>query len=109
MTIKDVGYVKKEIKDAYQRRYATCSKGMFKKKRIGHMKVQVIKKRVGHMKVQVFKKRKKKRDSPCPKKNGERWFMKRSSSTIHKIKIFTHLHILIKDYDLLLLWIRSLT
>ena len=36
---------KKEIKDAYQRRYATCSKGMFKKKRIGHMKVQVIKKK----------------------------------------------------------------
>jgi len=67
-----------------QRRYATCSKGMFKKKRIGHMKVQVIKKRVGHMKVQVFKKRKKKRDSPCPKKNGERWFMKRSSYIIHQ-------------------------
>jgi len=53
--------MQKEIKDAYQRRYATCSKGMFKKKRIGHMKVQVIKKRVGHMKVQVYKKKKEKR------------------------------------------------
>ena len=62
-----------------------AQKACLKKERIGHMKVQVFKKkRVGHMKVQVFKKRKKKRDSPCPKKNGERWFMKRSSYIIHQ-------------------------
>ena len=72
--IKDVGYAKrrKEIKDAYP-------------KKVCHMlKRHVLKKRIGHMKVQVFKKRKKKRDSPCPKKNGERWFMKRSSYIIQQ-------------------------
>ena len=38
---------------------------------------------------------------------GERWFMKgfHTPST----QIFTHVHILIKVYDLFLLWIRSLT
>jgi len=38
---------------------------------------------------------------------GERWFMKgvHTPST----QIFTHMHILIKVYDLFLLWIRSLT
>jgi len=38
---------------------------------------------------------------------GERWFMK--GVLTPSTQIFTHMHILIKVYDLFLLWIRSLT
>ena len=54
----------------------------------------------------------KKRESeiaPYPKrKKKERWCIQKEF-THHPPKIFTHLHILIKVYDLFLLWIRSLT
>ena len=84
-------------------------------KKVGHMKVQVFKRkkeRVGHLKVQVFKKRERERERERAhvqrkRYKGERWFMKgvHTPST----QIFTHMHILIKVYDLFLLWIRSLT
>jgi hypothetical protein len=76
------------------------------------MKVQSIykkRKRVGHMKVQVFKKkreREREKDSPCPKKEREREIVhERSPHTIHTTT-FKHMHILIKVYDLFLLQIR---
>jgi hypothetical protein len=65
------------------------------------------------MKVEVLKKKKKRRrrkkDSPYPRKRiKERWFMKKES--IHyPPKISTHMHILVKDYDLFLLWVPFLT
>ena len=72
-----------------QRRYATCPQGMSKKKE-------------------------REKDSPHPRKIKEKgWFMKRSSYTTHKkyIYITTHLHILIKVYDLFLfgsrLWLSN--
>ena len=76
------GYAKRKIKDAYP-------------KKVCHMLRNV---------------KKKEKDSPLSKKKEkERWCIQRSSYIIHKNKISTHLHILIKDYDLFLLWIRSLT
>ena len=83
------------------------------RKKVGHMKVQVFKRkkdRVGHLKVQVFKKREREREIAhvqIKRNKGERWFMK----GIHtpSTQIFTHMHILIKVYDLFLLWIWSLT
>ena len=61
-----------------RRRYATCPQGMPKKRE--------------------------EKDSPYPrKKGGERGIVQMSSST--KQKLSTHLHILIKVYDLVLLWI----
>ena len=68
--------IQKEIKDAYP-------------KKICHMPTRYVKKR-------------RKKDSPHPRKIKEKgWFMKRSSYTIHKKNIYitTHLHILIKVYD----------
>ena len=67
-----------------QRRYATCL-GMSKKRR-----------------------RKKRQPLIQKERKRERWCIQRSSYTIHQ-KLSTHLHILIKVYDLFLLWIRSLT
>ena len=96
----------------FNKKEETCSRKHDEKK-VGHMKVQVFKRkkeRVGHLKVQVF--RKKEREIEIAhvqrKKNKrDRWFMKgvHTPST----QIFTHMHILIKVYDLFLLWIRSLT
>jgi len=47
-------------------------------------------------------KKKERKDSPCPKINkGERWIMQGSSLFIKKYS--THLHLLIRLYDLFLL------
>ena len=71
------------------------TKAWWKKRSVGHMKVQSIykkRKRVGHMKVQVFK-REREKDSPCPKKEREKdssW----KESTHHPYKnIHTHAHL----------------
>ena len=73
---------KKRIKDAYQ-------------------------KKVCHMLRHVKKERGK--DSPLYKKN-EKGEMVHTKEFVHySPKISTHLHILIKVYDLFLFWIRSLT
>ena len=81
-TSRDMGQCKREKnnnKMHTQRRYATCF-GMSKKK-----------------------------DSPYLKREKkERWFMQRSPYTIHQKYPHT-LHILIKVFDLFLLWIRFLT
>ena len=92
------GYEK--IKDAYPKKVCHM---------LRHVKKKKIKdacpKKVCHMLRYV----KKNGDSPLSKKKEkERWCIQRSSCTIHT-KISTHLHILIKVYDLFLLWIRSLT
>jgi hypothetical protein len=63
------------------------------------------------MKVQEKKgERKKNKGSPYPRKRnkGKRWSMKKEFIH-HPPKISTHMHILIKVYDLFLLWIRFLT
>ena len=54
---------------------------------------------------------KKEKDSPLSKKKEKKREMVHTKEFIHHPpkKISTHLHILIKVYDLFLLWIRSLT
>jgi len=101
--MKDMGYAK--------RNKCHAQESMMKKRVLDTWRSKVYikkRKRVGHMKVQVFKKEIEK-DSPCPKKERERDIVReRSPHTIHT-KIFTHMHILIKVYDLFLLRIRFLT
>ena len=102
---KDMGYLKKRrdmLKKACWKKSWTHEGPSIQKK----------KKRVGHLKVQVFRKREREREIEIAhvqrKRNkGERWFMKgvHTPST----QIFTHMHILIKVYDLFLLRIRFLT
>ena len=82
-----------------QRRYATCL-GMSKKnKKIK----EAYPKKVCHMLRHV----KKKEIAPIQKK--EREMVHTKEFIHHPPKISTHLHILIKFYDLSLLWILSLT
>ena len=81
---KDMGYAKMNKRHGQE--------SMMKKKReVGHMKVQVKKIEIAHVQ----------------RKRGERQFMKgvHNPSTQKS----THMHILIKVYDLFLLRIRSLT
>ena len=95
-----------------QRRYATRF-GVFKikhayPKKVCHMPTRHVKKR------EREKKREEKKDSPYPKKKKKKKQERDGSykEFIHhppKIHISTHLHILIKVYDLFLLWIRFLT
>ena len=81
--IKDMGLCKKKNKKMHtQRRYATYL-GMLKKRK--------------KEEIAPYPKRKKKRDGAY------------KEVIHHPPKISTHLHILIKVYDLFLLWIRSLT
>ena len=56
------------------------------------------------------RKREEKKIAPIQRKKETRgrWFIQRSSFTIHQKYISTHLHILIKVYDLFILWIRFL-
>ena len=79
--IKDMGLCKKKIKDAYP-------------KKVCHM--------LRHVK-------KKKKIAPYPKGKKKRDGAYKGVHTPSTKKISTHLHILIKVYDLFLLWIRSLT
>ena len=79
--IKDMGLCKKKIKDAYP-------------KKVCHM--------LRHVK-------KKEEIAPYPKRKKKREMVHTKEFIHHPPKISTHLHILIKVYDLFLLWIRSLT
>ena len=82
--IKDMGLCKKKIKDAYP-------------------------KKVCHM-LRHVKKKERRKDSPfSKKKEKERNGAYKGVHTPSTKNISTHLHILIKVYDLFLLWIRSLT
>ena len=89
-----------------QRRYATCPQGMSKKRE----KRCIPKEGMPHThKVCQKKKKEKGKYSPYQKHyKGKRIHIK-GVLIHHPPKISTHLHILIKAYDLFLLWIRSLT
>jgi len=76
---------------------------MLKKKRIK----DAYPKKVCHMLRHVKKKRKEK-IAPIQKER-KREMVHTKEFIHHPPKISTHLHILIKVYDLFLLWIRSLT
>ena len=65
-------------------------------------------KKVCHMLRHVKKREKREKIALIQKEEKQRWSIQRSSYTIHQ-KLSTHLHIMIKVYDLFLLWIRSLT
>ena len=102
----DVWAIQKEIKDAYP-------------KKVCHMPTRHVKKKREKMHTQrrcathpqgVSKKRRKRKYSPYQKYyKGERNHIKEFHPPSTKKNISTHLHILIKSYDLFLLWIRSLT
>ena len=67
-----------------QRRYATCSKGMLEKKEDKKKERCIPKEGMPHAH-KACKKKRREKDSPHPRK-GERWFMRRSSYTIHPKK-----------------------
>ena len=98
----------------HQRYGAMQKKDAFPKKvchMLRHSKKKRIKdaypKKVCHM-LRHVKKEKKRRDSPLSKKKEKRAGAYKEVIH-HPPKISTHLHILIKVYDLFLLWIWSLT
>ena len=86
-----------------QRRYATCL-GMSKKKRREENKRSIPKEGMPHASACQ---KKKKEIAPIQKR--ERKMVHTKEFIHHPPKISTHLHILIKVYDLFLLQIRSLT
>ena len=65
-------------------------------------------KKVCHM-LRHVKKKEKEKIAPYPKRKKKREMVHTKEFIHHPPKISTHLHILIKVYDLFLLWIRSLT
>ena len=58
---------------------------------------------------QACQKKRKEKKAPNPKRKKKREMVHTKEFIHHPSKISTHLHILIKVYDLFLLWIRSLT
>ena len=88
-----------------QRRYATCPKGMSKNKKEKKMHTQ----RRYDTCPQGMSKEKKGKDSPHPRKIKKRDGSCKGVHPPSAKKKSTHLHILIKVYDLFLLWIRFLT
>ena len=102
----NVWAIQKEIKDAYPKKVCHMPTRHVKKKR-----KDAYPKKVCHTPTRCVKKKRerKRKYSPYQKHyKGNRIHVKEFSSIIHQ-KISTHLHILIKAYDLFLLWIRSLT
>ena len=65
-------------------------------------------KKVCHM-LRHAKKKEEEQIAPYPKRKKKREMVHTKKFIHHPPKISTHLHILIKVYDLFLLWIRSLT
>ena len=65
-------------------------------------------KKVCHM-LRHVKKEREEKIAPYPKRKKKREMVHTKEFIHHPPKISTHLHILIKVYDLFLLWIRSLT
>ena len=99
--IKDMGLCKKKKKDAYPKKVCHMPRHDKKKKKIK----EAYPKKVCHMLRHV----KKKWEEIAPIQKKEREMVHTKESIHHPPKISTHLHILIKVYDLFLLWIRSLT
>ena len=81
--IKDMGLCKKKIKDAYP-------------KKVCYM--------LRHVKKKI-----KEKIAPYPRENKRRDGSYKGVHTPSTKKISAHLHILMKVYDLFLLWIKSLT
>ena len=98
------GYAKrKEIKDAYPKKVCHMPRHVKKKRR------EKIKEAYPKKACHILQHVKKKREEIAPIQKKEREMFHTKEFTHHPPKISTHLHILIKVYDLLLLWIRSLT
>ena len=103
----NVWAIQKEIKDAYPKKVCHMPTRHVKKKK---ERKDAYPKKVCHTPTRCVKKKEKKKIQPIPKiLQGREKSYKGVSSTIHQKKISTHLHILIKAYDLFFLWIRSLT
>ena len=101
--IKGMGLCKKKIKDAYPKKVCHMLRHVKKKREIK----DAYPKKVCHMLRHV---KKNKKIAPYPKRKKKKRAMVHTKEFIHHPpKISTHLHILIKVYDLFLLWIRSLT
>src|SRR6185436_19854928 len=100
---KDMGLCKKKNKRCIPKEGMPHASACQKKKR----KKNKYPKKICHM-LRQFKKKEK--DSPLSKKKEKKREMVHTKEFIHHPpKISTHLHILIKVYDLFLLWIRCLT
>ena len=95
------GYGAKKIKDAYPKKVCHMLRHVKKKRKIK----DAYPNKVCHMLRHV----KKKEIAPYPKKRKNRDGAYKGVHTPSTKKISTHLHILIKVYDLFLLWIRFLT
>ena len=96
---EDMGYAKRNKRHAQER---------MMKKNDGRMKVQLFKRKLDTWRSKYSKKKEKKEEIAHVQRKWREVVHERSSYTIHT-KIFTHMHILIKVYDLFLLRIRSLT
>ena len=102
----NVWAIQKEIKDAYPKKVCHMPTRHVKKKE----KRCIPKEGVPHTHKVCQKKGRKKKYSPYQKYyKGERNHIKEFHPRSTKKNISTHMHILIKAYDLFLLWIRSLT
>ena len=102
----NVWAIQKEIKDAYPKKVCHMPTRHVKKKR-----KDAYPKKVCHTPTRcVNKKREREKENIAHTKNitREREFIK-EVLIHHPPKLSTHLHILIKAYDLFLLWIQSLT
>src|SRR6185437_8548230 len=102
--VKDMGLCKKKIKDAYPKKVCHMFRHVNKKERIK----DAYPKKVCHV-LRKEKKKKEEKIAHYPKRKKKREMVHTKESIHHPPKISTHLHILIKVYDLFLLWIRSLT
>jgi hypothetical protein len=100
------GYAKRKIKDAHPKK--VCHMLQHVKKKVKRIK-DAYPKKVCHMLMHAKKREKKKEKiAPYPKRKKKREIVHTKEFIHHPPKISTHLHILIKVYDLFLLWIRSL-
>ena len=100
--IKDMGICKKKIKDAYPKKVCHM---------LRHVKREENKRCIpkeGMPHAQACQKKRRK-GSPLSKKKEKGEMVHTKEFIHHPPKICTHLHILIKVYDLFLLWIWSLT
>ena len=101
----DVWDIQKEIKDAYPKKVCHMPTRHVKKKR-----KDAYPKKVCHTPTRCVKKKREKENIAHTKNiTRERENSYKGVLIHHPPKISTHLHILIKAYDLFLLWIWSLT
>ena len=102
----NVWAIQKEIKDAYAKKVCHMPTRHVKKKR-----KDAYPKKVCHTPTRCVKKKRerKRKIQPIPKTLQGKENSYKGVLIHHPPKISTHLHIMIKAYDLFLLWIRSLT